>query len=173
MLGSSFIANFRLTMNGPRGVITCSRGLNGSNHWILQISSLRMGREQHVPDSCNHAFCLRMREISEGTSYQMVRLVFRHFRHEPSPEFSLTLPFSGIFRGFFRVWLLLKPLSRSRSVAGVHVCLRVGAVLCACAVQCAVCCVLCVVCCENQRKQREMLPSSSSLKSHTCRLRLR
>ena len=26
MLGSSFIANFRLTMNGPRGVITCSRG---------------------------------------------------------------------------------------------------------------------------------------------------
>ena len=104
-----------------------------------------------------------------GTSYQMVRLVCRHFRHEPSPEFSLTLPFSGIFRGFFRVWLLLKPLSRSRSVVGVSVCVRVGAVLCVC----VLCSVLCAVCCENQRKQREMLPSSSSLKSHTCRLRLR
>ena len=111
-------------------------------------------------------FFLRMRETSEGTSYQMVRLVFRHFRNEPSPEFPLTLPCSGIFGGFFRVWLLLKPLSRSRSAAGVHVCVWVwcvGAVLCVCAVQCA-------VCCENQRKQREMLPSSSSLKSHTCRL---
>ena len=135
MLGSSFIANFRLTMNGPRGVITCSRGLNGSNHWILQISSLRMGREQHVPEFSKHHLFLKIREISEGTSYQMVRLVFRHFaaderfarrsRNEPSPEIPLTLPFSGIFRGFFRAWLLLKPLSRSRSVAGVHVCVRV------------------------------------------------
>ena len=145
MLGSSFIANFRLTMNGPRGVITCSRGLNGSNHWILQISSLRMGREQHVLHSSNHHLFLKIREISEGTSYQMVRLVFRHFaaderfarryRNEPSPEIPLTLPFSSIFRGFFRVLLLLKPLSRSRSVAGVHVCVRV------CGCEC-VCCVL-------------------------------
>ena len=80
-------------------------------------------------------FFLRMRETSEGTSYQMVRLVFRHlaaderfarrYRNEPSPEFPLTLPFSGIFGGFFRALLLLKPLSRSRSVAGVHVCVRV------------------------------------------------
>ena len=52
-------------------------------------------------------FFLRMRETSEGTSYQMVRLVFRHFaaderfaRNEPSPEIPLTLPFSGIFGGF-------------------------------------------------------------------------
>ena len=40
----------------------------------------------------------------------MVRFVFRHFaaderfarryRNEPSPEILLTLPFSGIFRGF-------------------------------------------------------------------------
>ena len=98
-------------------------------------------------------FSLKTRENWEGTSYQMVRLVCRHFaaderfarqyRHEPLPEFPLTLPFSGIFRGFFRVWLLLKPLSRSRSVAGVL-------------------CVLCVCGCvlwkntENQRKQREM-----------------
>ena len=62
----------------------------------------------------------------------MVRLVIRHiaaderfarpYRNEPSPEIPLTLPFSAIFRGFFRVWRLLKPLSRSRSVAGVCVC---------------------------------------------------
>ena len=35
-----------------------------------------------------------------------------------SPDFA----FFSHFRGFFRVLLLLKPLSRSRSVAGVHVC---------------------------------------------------
>ena len=77
----------------------------------------------------------------------MVRLVFRHFaaderfarrsRNEPSPEIPLTLPFSGIFRGFFRVLLLLKPLSRSRSVAGVNVCVRVCVCECACCVLCA------------------------------------
>ena len=139
MFGSLFIAIFMLTMNGPRGVITCSRGLNGSNYMmILPIQ----GREQHVPGSRNHPFFLRMREISEGTSYQMVRLVFRHFaaderfaRNEPSPEFPLTLPFSGIFGGFFRALLLHKPLSRSRSVAGVSVCVRV------CGVYCVLCCV--------------------------------
>ena len=29
-----------------------------SNHWILQISSLRIAREQHVADSSNHSLCL-------------------------------------------------------------------------------------------------------------------
>ena len=100
MLGSSFIAKFLFTKIGPRRVITCSRGLNGSNHWILQISSLRMGREQHVPESSNHHLFLKIKYISEGTSYQMVRLVFRHFaaderfarryRNETSPEILLT-----------------------------------------------------------------------------------
>ena len=81
----------------------------------------------------------------------MVRLVFRHFaaderfarrsRNEPSPEILLTLPFSGIFRGFFRVLLLLKPLSRSRSVAGVNVC------VCAC-----VSVSVYVVCCVRVEK---------------------
>ena len=28
------------------------------NSWILHILSLRIGREQHVPDSCNHSLCL-------------------------------------------------------------------------------------------------------------------
>ena len=62
----------------------------------------------------------------------------RRYRNEPSPEILLNLPFSGIFRWFFRVWLLLKPLSRSRSVAGVHVCVRV------CGCECVCCAVLCV-----------------------------
>ena len=55
-------------------------------------------------------FSLKTRENWEGTSYQMVRLVCRHFaaderfarqyRHEPLPEFPLTLPFSGSFHVF-------------------------------------------------------------------------
>ena len=64
-----------------------------------------------MPESSNHSlFSLKTRENSEGTSYQMVRLVCRHFaaderfarqyRHEPLPQFPLTLPFSGIFQGF-------------------------------------------------------------------------
>ena len=146
MLGSSFIANFRLTMNGPRGVITCSRGLNGSNHWILQISSLRLGREQHVPEFSNHHLFLKIREISEGTSYQMVRLVFRHFaaderfarryRNETSPEILLTLPFSGIFRGFSACYSYS---NHSQDHGQWQVCMCV----CVCVVVYCVCCVLC------------------------------
>ena len=92
----------------------------------------------------------------------MVRLVFRHFaaderfarpyRNEPSSEIPLTLPFSGIFRGFFRVLLLLKPLSRSRSVAGVNVCVRV----CVCLWVCMLCAVWVWKNTENHKKQREM-----------------
>ena len=88
----------------------------------------------------------------------MVALVFRHFaaderftcqhRHEPSPEIPLTLPFSGIFRVFFRVLLLLKPLLRSRSVAGVRVC------VCVCVCEC-VCCVLCAWKNTENHKNRE------------------
>ena len=51
-----------------------------------------------------------------------------------SPDFA----FFRHFPRFFRVWLLLKPLSRSRSVAGVSVCVRV----CGC-VLCVLCAVLC------------------------------
>ena len=64
-----------------------------------------------MPESSNHSlFSLKTRETSEGTSYQMVRLVCRHFAaderfarqhcHEISPGITLTLPFSGIFQGF-------------------------------------------------------------------------
>ena len=48
-----------------------------------------------------------------------------------SPDFA----FFRYFPGFFRALLLLKPLSRSRSVAGVHVCVRVWL------------CIVYVVCC--------------------------
>ena len=77
----------------------------------------------------------------------MVRSVFRYFaederfarrsRNESLPEIPLTLPFPGIFAGFPRV--VLKPLSRSRSVAGVHVCV---VVFCVC---CVLCCAFFVV----------------------------
>ena len=35
------------------GLSRASERFTESNHWILQISSLRIGREQHVPDSSN------------------------------------------------------------------------------------------------------------------------
>ena len=89
----------------------------------------------------------------------MVRLVCRHlaaderfarrYRNEHSPEIPLTLPFSSIFQGFFRALLLLKPLPRSRSVAGVHVC------VCGC-VLCMLCAVLCYICSKNMRKSINM-----------------
>ena len=34
------------------------REVHQSNHWIFQISSLRIGREQHVPESSNHSLYL-------------------------------------------------------------------------------------------------------------------
>ena len=105
------------------------------------------GREQHVPDSSNHALfpenegnfggnqlpdgsiCLsplcRRRTICPSISK-------RAFARD-SPDFAFFRHFSR----FFRALLLLKPLSRSRSVAGVSVC------VCVCVVEYCVCCVLC------------------------------
>ena len=85
-----------------------------------------------------------MRETSEGTSYQMVRLVFRYFatderfaRNEPSPEIPLTLPFSGIFVGFSARY---SHSNHSQDHGQWQVCLCV----CVCVV---VYCVYCVLCC--------------------------
>ena len=96
---------FLLAMNGPRSVITCSRGSpeisTGSTHF-----QVRTGREQHVPDSSNHALFPENEGTAEGTSYQMVRLVCRHFAADERLPVSIatslrqTLPFSGIFAGF-------------------------------------------------------------------------
>ena len=58
-----------------------------------------------------------------------------------SPDFA----FFEHFPEFFRALILLKPLSRSRSVAGVHVCVRV----CGC-VLCMLCAVLCYSCSKNE-----------------------
>ena len=100
-----------------------------SNHWFLQISSLRIDREQHVPDSSNHSLCLmKLLNFSSpggncgGTSCEMVRLVFRpspeynerQYRHEPPPAFALLKPRSPSFKS------LLKPLSRSRNICLGH-----------------------------------------------------
>ena len=47
-----------LTKICPRKVITCLRGSRKNPRWILPISSLRTGREQHVPDSSHHSLYL-------------------------------------------------------------------------------------------------------------------
>ena len=129
---------------------------------ILPSSSLRKGREQRVPESSNHSLFFlendgnlggnqlpdgsiglssrrRRRTICPSASAQALARV--------SPDFA----FFRHFPGFFRVWLLLKPLSRSRSVAGAL------CVLCVCGCECVCCAVLCVwKNTENHRKQREM-----------------
>ena len=141
MLGLSLIAKFLFTKIDPRRVITCSRGSPEVSTGSYPFKVWEKVEKNMCPSPLIIRFFLKIREISEGTSYQMVRLVFRHFaaderlarpyRNEPSPGIPLTLPFSGIFRGFSACSNLrsyLKPLSRSRSVAGVCVCVQV----CAC-----------------------------------------
>ena len=49
---------FLLAMNGPRRVITRPRGSPKETLVSFAFSSLRIGREQHVPDSCNHSLYL-------------------------------------------------------------------------------------------------------------------
>ena len=101
-------------------------------------------------------FFLRMRETSEGTSYQMVRFVFRHFaederfarrsRNEPSPEIPLTLPFSGIFQGFSARYSYS---NHSQDHGQWRVC------MCVCVCGCVLC-MLCAVLCYIFRKSKEM-----------------
>ena len=43
-----------------------------SNHWILPTSSLRIGREQHVPGSSNHSLHL-MKLLSSSYPEENVR----------------------------------------------------------------------------------------------------
>ena len=110
MLGLSLIAKFLFTKIGPRRVITCSRSSPEVSTGSYPFKVWEKVENNACPSPLIIRFFLKIREISEGTSYQMVRLVFRHFaaderfarpyRNEPSPEFPLTLPFSGIFRGF-------------------------------------------------------------------------
>ena len=69
MLGSSFITNFLLTMNGVE--LSLAREVHQSNHWILPIWSLRKVREQRVPESSNHSrFLMKLFSSSnpEGNS---------------------------------------------------------------------------------------------------------
>ena len=183
MLSSCLIAIFMLTTNGPRSVITCSRCSPEVTLGSYQVQVWEKVENNACPSPLIiRFFSLKTRETWEGTSYQMVRLVCRHFaaderfarqyRHEPLPEFLLSCLFQAFSRVFPRV--VLKPLSGSRSVAGVHVCVRV----CLCIVYVVRCCAcgktlktkgnrekcvwygVCVVwCCEvrNTQKTRETL----------------
>ena len=73
----------------PRGVITCFRSSPKVTTGCCPCSSLRIDREQHVPDSSSHSLCLikllsnrYCGETLEGSSREMVRFVFRS--HETS-----------------------------------------------------------------------------------------
>ena len=156
MLDSSFIVNFRLFMNDPRGVITCSRDLNGSIHWILQISSLRMGREQHVVEFSNHHLFLKIRKISEGHSYQLVHfgnrrrticssISQRDFVRD-SPVFVF---FMHISRVFPRVTLTQTTLKITVSDRRACVCTCVWLWVCMLRA------VLCHICSKNMSKYRK------------------
>ena len=57
-----------------------TREVHQRNPWILHIFSLRIDREQHVPDSSNHS----SRETLAGISNQVVRLV-SHLLLPPLP----------------------------------------------------------------------------------------
>ena len=76
MLGSYLIANLLLTINGPRRVITCFRG--PPEETLGYSSSLRIGREQHVPDSSNHSPCLIKLFNSRQTTQQTTQHTTQH-----------------------------------------------------------------------------------------------
>ena len=102
-----------------------------SNHWMLPILSLRIGREQHVHHSSNHSLYLMklltpviLRETLQGPvclsplSPSILNDFERQYRHELPPVFSLTLPFSSTIHHLSSpdTFVLLKPLARSRKV---------------------------------------------------------
>ena len=132
---------------------------------------MRTGREQHVPDSTNQSLFPE----NEG-NFGGNQLLYGSIRPSPlrrrrticpsiskrafardSPDFAFFRHFSR----FFRALLLHKPLSRSRSVAGVHVCVRV----CGC-VLCMLCAVLCYICSKNMRKSINMENKTGSNHGH-------
>ena len=68
-------------------------------------------------------FFMKMTETLEETSYQMVRLDFRHFAAATTrvlPDFALLKHISRVFRELTHM-RLLKAHGRSPSVAGAHV----------------------------------------------------
>ena len=84
------------------GLSRASERFTERNPWISQIFSLRIGREQHVPESSNHSLYLMKLlssiypgETLEGTSREMVRFVFRSNENKYSERFAR--------------WYLLKP----------------------------------------------------------------
>ena len=79
MSGSSIIANFLLTMNGPHSVTTFSRGLPEVTQDLTHLKFENRSRRTCSRFLQSFAFFPGLRETSEGTNYWMVPLVFRHF----------------------------------------------------------------------------------------------
>ena len=133
MLGWCLIAKFLSTKIGPRRVITCSRDSPEVSTGSYPFKVSEQVENNACPSPRDIRFFLKMRETSGGTSYKMVRMVFRHFaaderfarrhRNEPSPEIPLTLPFSIIFRGFSACSHLPSYLNHSQDHGQWQVCM--------------------------------------------------
>ena len=158
MLGSSLIDNFLLTMRGPQMGYHVLQRFTKETLESLHISSLRIGRTRHVPDSSNHSLYLiklfnssSPGETAGGTSCEMVRLVFRPIPEynerfarqyrEPPPEFS---PDFALLR-------LSSPSFKSRPVCLIQITFKITLernawCLCGVCVEYVVCVCLSVVC---------------------------
>ena len=112
--------------------LSLAREVDESNHRIFPIFSLRIGREEHASDSSNHALFPENEGNFGGNQLPdgSIRLsplcrrrticpsISKRAFAKDSPDFAFFRHISRVFRAL----LLLKPLSGSRSVAGVHVC---------------------------------------------------
>ena len=84
--------------------------------------------EKRVPIPLSIRFFLKMRETSEGTSYKMVPLVFRHFPATTIrvlPDFALLSLFFTVFRVLLTLLLFLAQTTRKISVDCKCMCARV------------------------------------------------
>ena len=128
MLGSLFIATFMLAMNGPRGVITCSRGSpgesTGSYTFKVCENEGKLGGNQLPDGSIGLSSLRRRRTICPSVSARALA--------RDSPDFAF---FWHISRVFPRVAL-------TQTTLKITVCGRCACV-CACVVVYCVCCVLC------------------------------
>ena len=122
-----------------------------SNHSLFPENERNFGGNKLQDGSIGLSPLRRKRTICPSTSK-------RAFARD-SPDFA----FFRHFPGFLRALLSLKPLSRSRSVASVHVCVRV----CGC-VLCMLCAVLCYICSKNMKKSINM-ENKTRLKSWSQR----
>ena len=84
--GIASVAHLSHRDNRPlqSSVLGCNPVFTRSKHWISHISSLRISREQHVPDSSNHSLYLMKLFVfscPEGNKLLSCSILFRPFLH--------------------------------------------------------------------------------------------